>query len=184
MCLSTGWQDHLTNVGASASRRSFQSGRCRRNPFLSISWYVVVFIDYLTKWVEAIPTKDQTALTIAKLLVEQVISRHGAPHELLCNRGAAFLLSLLKDVRMKTSENHCLSPTRGWFGGKIQPYPYRHAFQDGGEEQTILGRVPSLRFVCLQKQHAGIDTGIAISFTVRPRPISPVGTFSLWHSSA
>ena len=27
--------------------------------------YVVVFIDYLTKWVEAFPTKDQTALTIA-----------------------------------------------------------------------------------------------------------------------
>ena len=60
--------------------------------------YVVVFIDYLTKWVEAFPTKDQTALTIAKLLVEQVISRHGVPRELLSDRGAAFLSSLLKDI--------------------------------------------------------------------------------------
>ena len=59
---------------------------------------MVVFIDYLTKWVEAFPTKDQTALTIAKLLVEQVISRHGVPRELLSDRGAAFLSSLLKDI--------------------------------------------------------------------------------------
>ena len=60
--------------------------------------YVVVFIDYLTKWVEAFPTKDQTALTIAKLLVEEVISRHGVPKELLSDRGAAFLSSLLKEI--------------------------------------------------------------------------------------
>lgn len=32
--------------------------------------YAVVFVDYLTKWLEVFPTKDQTALTIARLLVE------------------------------------------------------------------------------------------------------------------
>ena len=31
--------------------------------------YAVVFMDYLTKWPEVFPTKDQTAPTIAKLLV-------------------------------------------------------------------------------------------------------------------
>ena len=60
--------------------------------------YAVVFVDYLTKWVEAFPMKDQTALTITHLLVEKVISRHGVPRELLSDRGAAFLSSLLKDV--------------------------------------------------------------------------------------
>ena len=60
--------------------------------------YAVVFIDYLTKWVEVFPTKDQTALTIAQLLVTEVISRHGVPRELLSDRGAAFLSSLLKEV--------------------------------------------------------------------------------------
>ena len=60
--------------------------------------YGVVFIDYLTKWVEAFPTKDQTALTIARLLVEHVVSRHGVPRELLSDRGAAFLSLLLRDV--------------------------------------------------------------------------------------
>lgn len=36
--------------------------------------YTVVFMDYLTKWLEVFPAADQTAPTIAKLLVEEVIS--------------------------------------------------------------------------------------------------------------
>ena len=47
---------------------------------------------------EAFPTKDQTALTIARLLVEHVIPRHGVPRELLSDWGAAFLSALLRDV--------------------------------------------------------------------------------------
>ena len=52
--------------------------------------YAVVFMDYLTKWPEVFPTPDPTALTIAKLLVERVTSRHGVPVELLSDRGSAF----------------------------------------------------------------------------------------------
>ena len=35
--------------------------------------YGVVFIDYLTKWPEVFATSDQTALTIARLFVEQIV---------------------------------------------------------------------------------------------------------------
>ena len=38
------------------------------SPVLEIN--TIVFIDYLTKWSEVFATSDQTALTIAKLLVE------------------------------------------------------------------------------------------------------------------
>ena len=38
--------------------------------------YVIVFVDYLTKWVEAFPSKDQTSKTIADLLINEVIRRH------------------------------------------------------------------------------------------------------------
>ena len=41
--------------------------------------YAVVFVDYLTQWLEFIATRDQTALTIAKLLMEHVVSCHGVP---------------------------------------------------------------------------------------------------------
>ena len=46
------------------------------------NWYLVVFLDYLTKWVEAYPVPDQQAETIARLLVENVGCRHGVPEEL------------------------------------------------------------------------------------------------------
>ena len=39
--------------------------------------YAVVFVDYLTKWPEVFAIPDQTALTIARALVEGVVSRHG-----------------------------------------------------------------------------------------------------------
>ena len=60
--------------------------------------YAVVFVDYLTKWLEVFVTPDQTTLTIAKLLVEQIIPRHGVPKELLSDRGPAFLLKVMYDV--------------------------------------------------------------------------------------
>ena len=60
--------------------------------------YAVVFIDYLTKWPEVFATKDQTAFTIGKLLVENIVSRHGVPSEILSDRGAAFLSGLFQEI--------------------------------------------------------------------------------------
>ena len=54
--------------------------------------YVVVFMDYLTKWPETFATKDQTALTV----VYQC--RHRVPNQLLSNRGAAFTSQLVQEV--------------------------------------------------------------------------------------
>jgi len=34
--------------------------------------YVIVFLDYCTKWVEAYPLPDQTSETIARVLVDKV----------------------------------------------------------------------------------------------------------------
>ncbi len=41
--------------------------------------YALVFIDYLTKWVEVVAITDQKAETIAQMFVEYIICRHGAP---------------------------------------------------------------------------------------------------------
>ena len=45
--------------------------------------FAVVFVDYLTNWPEVFATPDHRAETIAGLLVEHVVCRHGAPKELL-----------------------------------------------------------------------------------------------------
>ena len=56
--------------------------------------YAVVFMDYLTKWPEGFATADQTAPTIAPLLVEEIISRHGVPSQLMSDRGPSSKLLL------------------------------------------------------------------------------------------
>ena len=60
--------------------------------------YVIVFVDYLTKWVEAFPAPDQTAETIAKLLIDHIICRHGVPEELLSDRGANLLSTMILEI--------------------------------------------------------------------------------------
>jgi len=60
--------------------------------------YVVCFVDYLTKWVEAFAVPDQQAETIAKLFVENVVCRHGVPEQLLSDRGTNFLSELIQGV--------------------------------------------------------------------------------------
>ena len=72
--------------------------------------YAVVFVDYLTKWPEVFPVRDQTAPTIAKLLVENIICRHGVPNQLLSDRGANFLYkevySLMGVKKLNTTAYH------------------------------------------------------------------------------
>ena len=60
--------------------------------------YTVVFADYLTKWIEAFPVPNQTAETIAKLLVKKIICVHGVPEHLLLDRGSNFLSDLVLEV--------------------------------------------------------------------------------------
>ena len=60
--------------------------------------YVIVFVDYFTKWPEAFAAPDQTAETIARLFVEKIVCRHGIPEELLSDRGPNFLSSLVHEI--------------------------------------------------------------------------------------
>ena len=45
--------------------------------------YVVVFMEYVTKWVEVYPVEDQASETIARLLIVNVVCQHGVPNQLL-----------------------------------------------------------------------------------------------------
>ena len=60
--------------------------------------YVIVFLDYLTKWVEAYPLSEQTSEIIARVLVDMVICRHGVPQQLLSDRGANLLSVVMREV--------------------------------------------------------------------------------------
>ena len=62
------------------------------------SRYIVVFSDYLTRWVEAFPVPSVQATVIARLLVDEITSRHGAPRVLLSDRGTKFLSKVVAEI--------------------------------------------------------------------------------------
>ena len=60
--------------------------------------YIVVAIDYFTKWPEAFPVPDVKAETIAQGLVETVISRFGVPREIHSDQGTCFEAAVFQEV--------------------------------------------------------------------------------------
>jgi hypothetical protein len=60
--------------------------------------HLLVFVDYLTKWPEVFALPEATADAVARVYVEQIICRHGAPEALLSDRGKQFLSEVLRHV--------------------------------------------------------------------------------------
>jgi len=54
--------------------------------------YAIVIMDYLNKWPEVFAVSDQSAAPIAKVLVEEIVSCHRVPAEILSDRGRASYL--------------------------------------------------------------------------------------------
>ena len=55
----------------------------------------------LTRYVETAILKDRTAVTIAELLYNVIITRYGVPHEICCDLDKAFCNQLLKSILAK-----------------------------------------------------------------------------------
>ncbi|KAK2899766.1 hypothetical protein Q8A73_012895 [Channa argus] len=62
--------------------------------------YILVAMDYFTKWAEAYAVPDQTATTAAQRLVEDMFSRFGVPEELHSDQGRNFESRLFAEVAM------------------------------------------------------------------------------------
>ena len=60
--------------------------------------YILVIQDYFSKWVEIFPMPNQTAETIATLLVDNVVARFGCCRELHTDQGSNFGSQLMKEV--------------------------------------------------------------------------------------
>ena len=50
--------------------------------------YILVFIDYVTKWEEDIPMKHARDNKIVEFLYEEIFTRFGVPREIVTNQGA------------------------------------------------------------------------------------------------
>ena len=60
--------------------------------------YIMVVVDYCTKWVEAMPMVDQTAQTCARHFVEDFVCRLGIPEQLHSDQGRQFESALFQEM--------------------------------------------------------------------------------------
>ena len=71
--------------------------------------YIIVAMDYLTKWPEAKPVKEATAKETVQFVYEDIICRHGCPGKILTDRGTHFNNLLLKGLMKKFEIQHLMS---------------------------------------------------------------------------
>lgn len=63
--------------------------------------YIIMAVDYFTKWVEAMPTYKNDSEATTLFLFNQVISRFGIPREILTDHGSHFQNQLMTKLALK-----------------------------------------------------------------------------------
>ncbi|MCG8033054.1 MAG: DDE-type integrase/transposase/recombinase, partial [Candidatus Thiodiazotropha taylori] len=60
--------------------------------------YILVIQDYFTKWVECFPMTNMEAGTVAKIMVEEVVTKFGIPNKIHSDQGRQFESALFKEM--------------------------------------------------------------------------------------
>jgi transposase InsO family protein len=59
--------------------------------------FVLVAIDYFTKWIEAVPLKNMSHKEVISFVLEHIVDRFGLPQTLTTDQGAAFMSHQFKE---------------------------------------------------------------------------------------
>jgi len=82
--------------------------------------YIIVAMDYFSKWPEAKAVPNMKADTVAKFIYEEIICRHGVPQEILSDRGTSFVNKVIEELCDKYQTKHRLSsPYRPQTNGMV-----------------------------------------------------------------
>ncbi len=60
--------------------------------------YILVITDYATKWVEAFPLFNISSEDIARILVEEIVCRHGSPGQIITDQADNFNSEMIQQV--------------------------------------------------------------------------------------
>ena len=83
--------------------------------------FLVVGIDYFTKWVEAEPLATITEKSIRTFMWRNIICRYGIPRVLVSDNGKQFNNGAFRDFCTKLSiKNHYSSPTHPQANGQVE----------------------------------------------------------------
>ena len=68
--------------------------------------YILLAIDYVSKWMEAIPTRTNDAKVVAQFLRNNIFSRFGTPRALIIDNGTHFCNKVIDKVLQKYGVRH------------------------------------------------------------------------------
>jgi len=71
--------------------------------------YILLFVDYVSKWVEAVATRIVDAKTVVKNVKSHSLHRHGVPKALISDRGTHFYNKTLGALLAKYHVTHKVS---------------------------------------------------------------------------
>ncbi|GMF52601.1 unnamed protein product [Phytophthora fragariaefolia] len=60
------------------------------------SKYILVFVDYFTRWAKAFPVESLASLSFVEVMINGVVARHGVPSRLLSDNGTNFCSEVAK----------------------------------------------------------------------------------------
>ena len=75
-------------------------------PFSFSNLYILLAVDYVSKWVEAIPTRTNDANVVVKFLCSHIFTRFGTPRALITNGDTHFCNKLVDKVLQKYGVQH------------------------------------------------------------------------------
>ena len=62
--------------------------------------YLLVFVDTFSGWVEAFPTKGETAMVVAKNILKEIVPRFGLPVTIGSDNGPAFVSQIVQSLAL------------------------------------------------------------------------------------
>ena len=68
--------------------------------------YIIVAVDYFTKWVEAMPTHAEDGKTVALFLFNHVVARFGVPQSIVTDHGSHFENQMMVELSAKLGFHH------------------------------------------------------------------------------
>ena len=71
--------------------------------------YLLVFVDYYSKWVELFGLRQATAKSVSNILTREILTRWGVPDFILSDRGSQFVSDLFEETCQRWNLKHKLT---------------------------------------------------------------------------
>ena len=68
--------------------------------------YIIIAIDYFTKWAEAMPTYEKDGKTSTLFLFNHIIARFGVPQYIFTDHGSHFFNQMIEELSTKLGFLH------------------------------------------------------------------------------